>query len=88
MRRRKFLCLVGGAAAAWPTVVRAQQTQRVRRVGVLMAHAESDPEFQVYVAAFRGDLRNSGGRKAAILKSIFAGGHSMMRKFGNDPRKN
>jgi len=38
----------------------------MRRIGVLMAHSESDPEFKTYVAAFRGDLRSSGGRKVAI----------------------
>jgi len=59
LRRREFIALVGGAAAAWPLVARAQ-TDRVRRIGLLMAHPESDAEFQAYVAAFREGLRKVG----------------------------
>jgi putative ABC transport system substrate-binding protein len=60
MRRREFITLVGGAAATWPLAARAQQPARVRRIGMLMAHAESDPEFQAYMAAFREGLRKLG----------------------------
>jgi putative tryptophan/tyrosine transport system substrate-binding protein len=57
MKRRDFITLVGGAAAAWPLAGRAQQPDRMRRIGVLMAFAESDPEGQAWFAAFREGLQ-------------------------------
>jgi putative ABC transport system substrate-binding protein len=59
MRRREFITLLGGAAAL-PAGAHAQQNEPMRRVGVLMAHAETDPEFQDYLAAFREELRKFG----------------------------
>ena len=58
--RRKFITLLGGAAAAWPLAARAQQDGVIRRIGVLMAHTESDPEFQNYLSAFRQALQKLG----------------------------
>jgi len=58
--RRHFITLLGGAAAAWPLAARAQQNERIRRIGVLIANAESDPEGQARVAALRQDLQRLG----------------------------
>ena len=61
MKRRDLITLLGGSVLAWPLAARAQQPgDRVRRIGVLMAHPEGDPEFQTYVAAFREGLQKLG----------------------------
>jgi putative ABC transport system substrate-binding protein len=60
MQRREFITLIGGAAAVWPLAAQAQQPERMRRIGVLMAHTESDPEFQAYLGAFRDGLQKLG----------------------------
>jgi putative tryptophan/tyrosine transport system substrate-binding protein len=59
MRRREFITLVSGAVA-WPAVAPAQQPDRMRRIGVLMAHTESDREFSDYLSAFREELNRLG----------------------------
>jgi putative tryptophan/tyrosine transport system substrate-binding protein len=58
VRRREFVTLVGATAAMWPLAARAQQGQRVRHIGVLLPLAESDPEIQSRVKAFRYGLRD------------------------------
>ena len=59
LKRREFITLLGGATA-WPLAARAQQTDRVRRIGVLMSYLESDPETQAWYAAFREELQKLG----------------------------
>jgi ABC-type uncharacterized transport system, periplasmic component len=59
MRRREFISLLGGAAVLWPLAANAQ-SDRVRRVGVLMGYAETDPAAQVQVAALRQELQKLG----------------------------
>ena len=60
MKRREFITLLSGMAATWPLRARAQQPERKRRIGVLMAHAENDAEFHDYLSAFREGLQKLG----------------------------
>ena len=68
MKRRQFIAGLGGTAV-WPVVVRAQQGDRVRRIGVLMPRDESDPVTTTYVSAFTqqlADLGWTGGRNVRM----------------------
>jgi putative ABC transport system substrate-binding protein len=72
MRRREFLGVIGGAAAvAWPLATHAQQTDRVRRIGVLMGYPESDREGQAFVAAFREGLQKLGWAEGRNIRIDF-----------------
>jgi putative tryptophan/tyrosine transport system substrate-binding protein len=66
VNRRAFILLLGGAVAIWPLAARAQQ--RIRRIGVVMAYAESDSNGQIQVAAFREHLRKLGWTEGSNLR--------------------
>ena len=68
MKRRDFITAIAGLAATWPFAARAQQPDRVRRIGVLMAYAESDPVGQSEVAAFRDALAKLGWTEGKNLR--------------------
>ena len=86
MKRREFITLLGGAAA-WPLAARAQQGERVRRIGVLMAYAESDAEAQAWVAAFRDGLQKLGwteGRDIGIDVHWATGETETIQRFAKE----
>jgi putative ABC transport system substrate-binding protein len=76
MKRREFITLLSGAAAAWPLAAGAQLTERVRRIGLLMVHVESDQEGQTLAAAFREGLLKSGWTEGRNIRidTRWAGG--------------
>jgi putative ABC transport system substrate-binding protein len=83
MKRREFITLLGGTAMAWPLAAPAQQTDRVRRIGVAMALSSDDPERQARLAAFVQELQQLGwtvGRNLQIDYRWGAGDTDRNRK--------
>jgi putative tryptophan/tyrosine transport system substrate-binding protein len=83
MRRRKFITLLGGAVVAWPLAARAQQPERMRRIGVLMTQAADDSEGQARNAAFLQGLQPLGwtiGRNVRIDYRWAAGDAERIRQ--------
>jgi len=68
MKRREVITLIGGAAVAWPRSARAQEPERMRRVGVLIQFPETDPGGQARIAAFREELQKLGWRIGGNLQ--------------------
>jgi putative ABC transport system substrate-binding protein len=86
MKRRTFIALLGGAAA-WPVATRAQQGDRVRRIGVLMGPDENDPVAKTYVSAFTQALAALGwsdGRNARIDLRWAGGDANRIRALAQD----
>jgi putative tryptophan/tyrosine transport system substrate-binding protein len=84
MKRREFITLFGGAAAAWPLAAHAQQTERMRRIGVLMNVAADDPEAQARNVAFLQGLHELGwtdGRDVRIDYRWAAGDADRLRRY-------
>ena len=87
MRRREFITLLGGAAAALPIGVRAQQTERVRRIAILMGVSQSDPEGQARLKAFQRGLGEAGwvgGRNLHIEDRWGAGDPQRFRAYATE----
>jgi putative ABC transport system substrate-binding protein len=68
MRRRQFIALLGGTAAAWPLATRAQQREQMRRIGALIGFTETDPDVQSWLAAFRAALAKLGWTEGSNLR--------------------
>jgi ABC-type uncharacterized transport system substrate-binding protein len=84
LKRREFITLLGGAAVAWPLAARAQQRERMRRIGVLMALAADDPEGQARLTAFVQGLQELGwtdGRNVQIDYRWPAGDAERIRRY-------
>ena len=84
MRRREFITVLGGAAAGWPLAVRAQQTDRVRRIGVLENKAANDPEAPKEMTALLGGLQERGWTFGGNLQIEYrwgAGDVDLHRKY-------
>jgi putative tryptophan/tyrosine transport system substrate-binding protein len=84
MRRREFITLLGGAAAAWPLAARAQQAERMRRVGVLIGQAANDPDAQANMIAFVQGMQQLGwtdGSNVRLDLRWAAGNPADLRKY-------
>jgi ABC-type uncharacterized transport system substrate-binding protein len=84
LRRREFITLLGGAAAAWPLAARAQQAEQMRRIGALMTATADDPESKARIGAFLQGLQELGwtdGRNVRIDTRWPAGNADNIRKY-------
>jgi hypothetical protein len=86
IQRREFIRTLGGAVAAWPLAARAQQRERMRRIGVLVPSAADDPEFQARMTAFAQGLAQLGWPTGAMSASLPVGALPMPTEFANTRR--
>ena len=87
MRRREFIALLGGGAAAWPIAARAQQVGPMRRIGVLIPSPADDRVYQARLAAFLEGLRQLGwtdGRNVRIDTRWAAGDADLIRRYADE----
>jgi putative tryptophan/tyrosine transport system substrate-binding protein len=84
MRRRDFIKVIAGSAAAWTLAARAQQTDRMRLIGVLMGYAENDPAAQSNVATFRAALAKLGWTEGSNLRIEVRWGADKVRTFAKE----
>jgi putative ABC transport system substrate-binding protein len=87
MRRREFFKVLGGAATAWPLAARAQQGERVRRVGMLLPATANDSEYPELVSAFVQTLQHLGwteGRNVRIVTRWAGGGPDTNHRFAEE----
>jgi putative tryptophan/tyrosine transport system substrate-binding protein len=87
MKRRQFITLLGGTAAAWPLAAQAQQANGMRHLGVLMGYAENDPEAKVFFAGFTQRLAELGwveGRNLRMDVRWAPGSVDRMRTFARE----
>jgi putative ABC transport system substrate-binding protein len=84
MQRREFITLIGGTAVVWPLAARAQQPERIPRIGVLIPAVADDAEYQARMAAFLQELQQLGwsdGRNVRIDTRWTAGDANFIRKY-------
>src|SRR5262249_53605420 len=84
MRRRDFIKMISGGAAAWPLVARAQQAERMRRVGVLMPFAKDNPDGQARVAAFLRELQQLGWTEGGNIQIEYRWDTGDLRKAATE----
>ena len=87
MKRREFITLIGGAAAAWPLAARGQQSEQKRRVGVLMGLAAEDTEARDRIAAFEQGLQQLGWTNGGNLQIDYrrgAGATDLTRRYADE----
>jgi ABC-type uncharacterized transport system substrate-binding protein len=84
MRRREFIAGIGGTAATWPFVARAQQSERVRRIGVLLSGSENDARIHRSIATFALELGKSGWTNGRNIRVAYLWGEGDVSRIRNN----